>query len=69
MTALTSVMTFAGKPEKRMLEDDRMTIQEVGLAVGYEDAAFFRDLFKRHAGLAPGAYRERYGRPVRPHES
>jgi AraC-like DNA-binding protein len=33
--------------------------------VGYEDVAFFRDLFKRHAGLAPGAYRERYGPSVR----
>ena len=49
-----------------MLEEDRMTIQEVGLAVGYEDVAFFRDLFKRHAGLAPGAYRERYGRSIQP---
>lgn len=49
---------------KRMLEEDRLTIQEVGLAVGYEDVAFFRDLFKRHAGLPPGAYRERYGRSV-----
>ena len=39
-----------------------MTIQEVGLAVGYEDAAFFRDLFKRHARISPSAYRERYGR-------
>jgi transcriptional regulator GlxA family with amidase domain len=36
----------------------------VGLAVGYEDAAFFRDLFKRHAGLTPGAYRERYGKSL-----
>ena len=46
---------------KRMLEEDRMTIQEVGLAVGYEDAAFFRALFKRHARISPAAYRERYG--------
>ena len=36
-------------------------IQEVGLAVGYEDVAFFRDLFKRHVGLTPAAFRERYG--------
>jgi transcriptional regulator GlxA family with amidase domain len=47
---------------KRMLEEDRMTIQEVGLAVGYEDVAFFRDLFKRHARISPSAYRERYGK-------
>lgn len=55
---LQRLRTDAAKP---MLEDDRMTIQEVSLAVGYEDVAFFRDLFKRHAGLPPGAYRERYG--------
>lgn len=47
----------------------RMTIQEVGLAVGYEDTGFFRSLFKRHAGLAPGAYRERYGRMVQSAEA
>lgn len=46
---------------KRMLEDDRLTIQEVGLAVGYEDSAFFREVFKRHARISPSAYRERYG--------
>jgi transcriptional regulator GlxA family with amidase domain len=49
---------------KRMLEEDRLTIQEVGIAVGYDDVAFFRNLFKRHSGLTPGAYRERYGRTI-----
>ena len=47
-----------------MLEEDRLTIQEVGIAVGYDDVAFFRNLFKRHSGLTPGAYRERYGRTI-----
>ena len=47
---------------KRILEGDRMTIGEVSLAVGYKDVAFFRDLFKRHAGLSPSAYRDRFGR-------
>lgn len=68
-TPLAYLQRLRTEAAKRMLEDDRMTIQEVGLAVGYEDAAFFRGLFKRHAGLAPGAYRERYGRSVRPHET
>jgi transcriptional regulator GlxA family with amidase domain len=68
-TPLAYFQRLRTEAAKRMLEDDRMTIQEVGLAVGCEDAAFFRDLFKRHAGLAPGAYRERYGRSARPHES
>jgi transcriptional regulator GlxA family with amidase domain len=37
-------------------------VHEVGTAVGYEDAAFFRALFKRHTGLAPAAYRRRFGK-------
>jgi transcriptional regulator GlxA family with amidase domain len=49
---------------KLMLEEDRMTIHEVSLAVGYEDVAFFRDLFKRHTHLSPSLYRERYGRSM-----
>jgi transcriptional regulator GlxA family with amidase domain len=60
-TPLAYLQRLRTEAAKRMLEDDRMTIQEVSLAVGYEDVAFFRDLFKRHAGLPPGAYRERYG--------
>jgi transcriptional regulator GlxA family with amidase domain len=30
-------------------------------AVGYEDAAFFRALFRRHTGMSPAEYRERFG--------
>jgi transcriptional regulator GlxA family with amidase domain len=65
-TPLAYLQRLRTEAAKRMLEEDRMTIQEVSLAVGYEDVAFFRDLFKRHAGLPPGAYRERYGRSVQP---
>lgn len=61
-TPLAYLQRLRTAAAKRMLEEDRMTIQEVGLAVGYEDVAFFRDLFKRHVGLPPGAYRERYGK-------
>lgn len=61
-TPLAYLQRLRTEAARRMLEEDRMTIQEVGLAVGYEDVAFFRDLFKRHTGLPPGAYRERYGR-------
>jgi transcriptional regulator GlxA family with amidase domain len=46
---------------KRMLEGDHRTVQEIGEAVGYQDAAFFRQLFERHAGVSPSAYRRRFG--------
>jgi YesN/AraC family two-component response regulator len=40
-------------------------VQTVCGAVGYEDAAFFRALFKRHTGMSPGVYREQFGAVLR----
>jgi transcriptional regulator GlxA family with amidase domain len=63
-TPLAYLQRLRTEAARRMLEEDRMTVQEVGLAVGYEDVAFFRDLFKRHVGISPGAYRERYAKAM-----
>jgi transcriptional regulator GlxA family with amidase domain len=46
---------------RRMLEDGKRSIQQVSSAVGYDDVAFFRALFKRQIGVSPAAYRERFG--------
>ena len=46
---------------KALLERDQRTIQEIARAVGYEDLIFFRRLFKRHTGMSPQAYRQRFG--------
>ncbi len=46
---------------KRLLESDHRTVQEVSDAVGYQDVAFFRQLFERHTGVPPSAYREKFG--------
>ena len=45
---------------REMLEHGEPSIQKVCARVGYEDAAFFRSLFKRHTGMTPAAYRERF---------
>jgi transcriptional regulator GlxA family with amidase domain len=45
---------------REMLESGASSIQAVGLHVGYEDAGFFRSLFKRHTGMTPAEYRERF---------
>jgi transcriptional regulator GlxA family with amidase domain len=37
-----------------------ISVQEVCSQVGYEDVAFFRQLFKRHTGLSPAEYRSRF---------
>ena len=50
---------------RRMLEDGAPSIEQVGLSVGYEDVGFFRRIFKRHSGVTPSAYRDRF-RPSRP---
>jgi YesN/AraC family two-component response regulator len=36
-------------------------VQEISEAVGYQDAAFFRSLFKRLTGIPPASYREQFG--------
>ena len=38
-------------------------IEEVAWAVGYEDPAAFRRLFRRMVGLTPGGYRRRFQLP------
>jgi transcriptional regulator GlxA family with amidase domain len=45
---------------KAMLERDGATIQTVSSSVGYDDAAFFRALFKRSTGMTPAEYRARF---------
>jgi transcriptional regulator GlxA family with amidase domain len=46
---------------KQQLETTSLPADAIGAAVGYEDAAFFRRLFKRHTGITPGRYRRRFG--------
>jgi transcriptional regulator GlxA family with amidase domain len=45
---------------KEMLELGAASIQEVSSTIGYGDIAFFRELFKRHAGMTPTEYRSRF---------
>ena len=58
---LTYLQKLRVAAAKRMLESDHRTVQEVSDAVGYQDVAFFRSLFERHTGVAPSAYRRRFG--------
>jgi len=45
---------------KRLLESSDRSAEEVGADVGYSDASFFRRLFKRLVGVAPGQYRRMF---------
>lgn len=45
---------------KRMLETSDDPVDEISVAVGYEDASFFRRLFRRMTGLSPSDYRRMF---------
>lgn len=46
---------------KRLLENGRQTVQEIASDIGYDDVMFFRTLFRRHTGVTPNGYRQRFG--------
>lgn len=46
---------------RHLLENDQQTVQQVSSAVGYDDLAFFRRVFKRYVGTPPQQYRKRFG--------
>jgi hypothetical protein len=43
-----------------MLEDGARSVQAVSEAVGYQDVAFFRAIFKRSTGMTPSEYRQSF---------
>ncbi len=45
---------------KRLLEEGEQAVEAISLAVGYEDASFFRRLFRRRTGLSPSQYRRMF---------
>lgn len=45
---------------KRLLETSASPVDEISFDVGYEDASFFRRLFKRRTGLTPSQYRRMF---------
>ena len=45
---------------RQLLETDYKSVQEVCFEVGYEDVPFFRSIFKRHTGISPKEYKQRF---------
>ena len=62
-TPIAYVQRLRIEDAKRRLERTDASVDEISWRVGYEDPAFFRRLFKRTTGLAPGAYRKRFRIP------
>lgn len=59
-TPLSYLQALRVDAAKKLLEDGVGSVQEVCGAVGYEDPVFFRNLFRRHTGVAPAEYRRRF---------
>jgi transcriptional regulator GlxA family with amidase domain len=59
-TLIGYVQSLRIEEAKRLLESGTLSADEIGAEIGYENAAFFRRLFKRSTGLTPGAYRRMF---------
>jgi transcriptional regulator GlxA family with amidase domain len=46
---------------RHYLESAHRSVEEIAREIGYEDVAFFRQLFRRHTGTSPRDYRARFG--------
>ena len=63
LTPIQYVQRLRVEDAKRRLERTDDPVDEIAWRVGYEDPAFFRRLFRRTVGMAPGAYRRRFSIP------
>lgn len=45
---------------KRLLERGELPVDEISAEVGYDDASFFRRLFRRRTGIMPSEYRRMF---------
>jgi transcriptional regulator GlxA family with amidase domain len=61
MSPLEYVHTLRLEEAKQLLESGEQPIEAIANDVGYEDAAFFSRLFRRHVSLTPAQYRRRFG--------
>ena len=45
---------------KRKLENTQENVNEITYRIGYEDSSTFRRLFKKHTGISPREYRDKF---------
>ncbi len=60
---LAYIQALRVEEAKHALETSAVPVDAVGREVGYEDAASFRRLFRRLAGMPPGDYRRKFRMP------
>jgi len=62
-TLIGYVQNLRIEAAKQLLETGELSSEEIAATVGYENAAFFRRLFKRCTGMTTGEYRRMF-RPI-----
>jgi transcriptional regulator GlxA family with amidase domain len=60
VTLINYLQNLRIEEAKRLLESGRLPVDEISISVSYEDASFFRRLFKRRTGLTPSQYRRMF---------
>lgn len=63
-TPLEYIQRVKIEAAKKNLESSTKNISEVMFDVGYSDTKAFRNIFKKHAGLSPIEYRNKYNREM-----
>jgi transcriptional regulator GlxA family with amidase domain len=66
VTLIDYIQNLRVEEAKRRLEQEPTAVEEISATVGYEDASFFRRLFKRLTGLTPSQYRRMF-KPIAAH--
>lgn len=61
MAPIEYVHTLRLEEAKRLLETGDEPVESIAIDVGYEDASFFRRLFRRRVGMTAREYRRRMG--------
>jgi transcriptional regulator GlxA family with amidase domain len=59
-TLIDYVQNLRVEEAKRLLESTPAPVDQIAVEVGYENAAFFRRLFKRSTGLGVSQYRRMF---------
>jgi len=61
-TPLEYLQRYRIENAKKMLETPNESIERIAMDCGYEDISFFRKIFRRHVGMTPKEYKQKYGR-------
>jgi transcriptional regulator GlxA family with amidase domain len=59
-TLIEHVQRLRIEGAKCLLESSEKSLDEISNEIGYQETAFFRQLFKRHTGLTPTEYRRMF---------